>query len=48
MWANPWIVKEIGANVCMMFFSLCVLYYVAEAFAKVTYRIHKKRMLKNK
>lgn len=48
MWANPWIIKEICGNVFIMMFGLCGLYYIAETFAKVTYKIHKRRMLKNK
>lgn len=46
MWVNPWIIKEICGNLIKI---LCVCggaYYIAEAFAKVTYKMHKMGIIK--
>ena len=48
MWVNPWIIKEICGNVFEIMFVCGGAYFIAETFAKVTYKMHKKRMLKNK
>lgn len=48
MWANPWIIKEIIKNVFKIMLVCGGAYYIAEAFAKVTYKIHKTRILKKR
>lgn len=43
MWVNPWILKEICGNLIKI---LCICggaYWCAFTFAKVTYKIHKKK-----
>ena len=48
MWANPWIIKEICGSLIKIFCICGGAYFIAETFAKITYKTHKKRMLKNK
>lgn len=48
MWCNPWLLKNIlGAGIKM----LCVgggIYWSLYAFAKITYKLHIKKINKNK
>lgn len=41
MWANPWVIKEICGNVLKIMAMCGGAYFIAETFAKVTYKIHK-------
>ena len=48
MWCNSWILKDF---VGYFIKAACVfggIYWTLYGFAKITYKIHKKRMLKNK
>lgn len=46
MWCNPWILKEVCGGLIKIVCFCGGAYFIAEMFAKITYRIHKKRMLK--
>lgn len=48
MWCNSWILKDFIAIIFKMFLVCGGIYWIMYAFVKVTYKIHKKRMLKNK
>ena len=46
MWCNPWVIKEICGNVLKILLACGGAYFIAEAFAKITYKIHKMGIIK--
>lgn len=44
MWCNSWELKEVLGNVIKIFCVCGGAYFIAETFAKVTYKIHKLRI----